>query len=69
MDDPFAVLGLPSTATLAEVRAAMAEDLNAPAALAAIDAWAERQDAAGGSDLGAPGVISRLSDALLGVAL
>ncbi|HUR73307.1 MAG TPA: cysteine--1-D-myo-inosityl 2-amino-2-deoxy-alpha-D-glucopyranoside ligase [Sporichthya sp.] len=61
--------GPDATATLAEVRAALAEDLNAPAALAAIDAWADRQNAAGGSDPGAPGVISRLSDALLGVAL
>jgi L-cysteine:1D-myo-inositol 2-amino-2-deoxy-alpha-D-glucopyranoside ligase len=55
--------------TLAEVRAALAEDLNAPAALAAVDAWAARQAGSGGSDPGAPGIISRLSDALLGVAL
>ena len=61
--------GPDAAGTLAEVRAAMADDLNAPAALAAIDAWAERQNTAGGSDMGAPGVISRLSDALLGVAL
>ncbi len=61
--------GPDATTTLAEVRAALANDLDAPAALAAIDAWAARQQADGGSDPGAPGVISRLSDALLGVAL
>jgi L-cysteine:1D-myo-inositol 2-amino-2-deoxy-alpha-D-glucopyranoside ligase len=61
--------GPDATETLAEVRAALAEDLNAPAALAAVDAWTARQEASGGSDPGAPGVISRLSDALLGVAL
>lgn len=61
--------GPAADATLAEVRAALAENLDAPAALAAIDAWAERQETAGGTDTGAPGVISRLSDALLGVAL
>jgi L-cysteine:1D-myo-inositol 2-amino-2-deoxy-alpha-D-glucopyranoside ligase len=61
--------GPDAAGTLAEVRAALADDLNAPAALAAIDAWTVRQSASGGSDMGAPGVISRLSDALLGVAL
>ncbi len=61
--------GLDATSTLAEVRAALAGDLNAPAGLAAIDAWAAAQNATGGTDLGAPGIISRLSDALLGVAL
>ncbi len=61
--------GPDATETLAAVRAALAHDLDAPTALAAIDAWAARQEAGGGSDLGAPGVLSRLSDALLGVAL
>ncbi|MFC1418861.1 cysteine--1-D-myo-inosityl 2-amino-2-deoxy-alpha-D-glucopyranoside ligase [Streptacidiphilus cavernicola] len=54
---------------LAEVRAALADDLDAPRALAVIDAWAAKQDAQGGDDTGAPGVISRTVDALLGVAL
>ena len=61
--------GPDATDTLAAVRAALANDLDAPAALAAVDAWAARQQADGGTDPGAPGVISRLSDALLGVAL
>ncbi|MEV8095320.1 cysteine--1-D-myo-inosityl 2-amino-2-deoxy-alpha-D-glucopyranoside ligase [Kitasatospora sp. NPDC085879] len=54
---------------LAEVRAALAEDLDAPAALAAVDRWAAAQTADGGEDIGAPGLVSRTVDALLGVAL
>ena len=54
---------------LAEVRAALAEDLDAPAALAAVDRWAAAQAADGGEDTGAPGLVSRTIDALLGVAL
>jgi L-cysteine:1D-myo-inositol 2-amino-2-deoxy-alpha-D-glucopyranoside ligase len=54
--------------TLAAIRGALAADLDAPTALAAIDAWAWRA-ASGGDDPGAPGVISRAVDGLLGVAL
>ncbi|MEV6212161.1 cysteine--1-D-myo-inosityl 2-amino-2-deoxy-alpha-D-glucopyranoside ligase [Kitasatospora sp. NPDC051914] len=54
---------------LAEVRAALADDLDAPAALAAVDRWAAAQAADGGEDTGAPGLVSRTVDALLGVAL
>ena len=61
--------GPDATATLAEVRAALADDLDAPRALAVIDAWAAKQDELGGTDTGAPGVVSRTVDALLGVAL
>ncbi|MEY9966198.1 L-cysteine:1D-myo-inositol 2-amino-2-deoxy-alpha-D-glucopyranoside ligase [Streptacidiphilus sp. MAP12-16] len=61
--------GPDATALLAEVRAALADDLDAPRALAAVDAWAARQDAEGGDETGAPGVVSRMVDALLGVAL
>ncbi|AXI80606.1 cysteine--1-D-myo-inosityl 2-amino-2-deoxy-alpha-D-glucopyranoside ligase [Peterkaempfera bronchialis] len=56
-------------ALLAEVREALADDLDAPGALAAVDRWAERQQAEGGDDAGAPGLVSRAVDALLGVAL
>ncbi|WP_049576194.1 cysteine--1-D-myo-inosityl 2-amino-2-deoxy-alpha-D-glucopyranoside ligase [Streptomyces sp. SBT349] len=56
-------------AVVEEMRAALADDLDAPAALAAVDRWAERQAAAGGGDTGATGVVSRAVDALLGVAL
>ncbi|MFJ6213565.1 cysteine--1-D-myo-inosityl 2-amino-2-deoxy-alpha-D-glucopyranoside ligase [Streptomyces sp. NPDC092296] len=61
--------GPPARELLAEVRAALADDLDAPRALAAVDRWAERQQAEGGTDTGAPGLVSRTVDALLGVAL
>ncbi|GGO82902.1 cysteine--1-D-myo-inosityl 2-amino-2-deoxy-alpha-D-glucopyranoside ligase [Wenjunlia tyrosinilytica] len=54
---------------LREVREALANDLDAPAALAAVDTWAARQQESGGSDISAPGLVSRTVDALLGVAL
>jgi L-cysteine:1D-myo-inositol 2-amino-2-deoxy-alpha-D-glucopyranoside ligase len=50
---------------LARLRAALADDLDTPSALAAVDAWC-RQD---GSDVGAPGLVRDAVDALLGVAL
>ena len=56
---------------LGRVRERLADDLDTPAALAAIDAWAAQAlDAAGGptSD-DAPGLVLDLVDALLGVAL
>lgn len=52
-----------------EVRAALADDLNAPEALAAVDRWCQEQETHGGTDEGAPGLVSRTVDALLGVAL
>lgn len=56
----------PSGAELLEsVRSRLADDLDAPGALAAIDAWA----AAEGDDPQAPGLMRDLADALLGVAL
>jgi L-cysteine:1D-myo-inositol 2-amino-2-deoxy-alpha-D-glucopyranoside ligase len=61
--------GPPAQSVLDEVRAALADDLDAPRALAAVDAWAAEQEAGGGTDTGAPGLVSRLVDALLGVAL
>ncbi|WP_042405562.1 cysteine--1-D-myo-inosityl 2-amino-2-deoxy-alpha-D-glucopyranoside ligase [Streptacidiphilus carbonis] len=61
--------GPDAAATLAEVREALSDDLASPRALAVIDAWAAKQEAEGGADTGAPGVISRTVDALLGVAL
>ncbi|CAM5698830.1 L-cysteine:1D-myo-inositol 2-amino-2-deoxy-alpha-D-glucopyranoside ligase OS=Streptomyces glaucescens OX=1907 GN=mshC PE=3 SV=1 [Streptomyces glaucescens] len=56
-------------ALVEEIRDALANDLDAPAALAAVDRWAELQHAQGGEDAGAPGVVTRAVDALLGVAL
>lgn len=59
--------------TLAAVRAAVANDLDAPAALAAVDAWADlaldsSRDTSDDVE-GAPGVVARAVDALLGVRL
>ncbi|WP_326639154.1 cysteine--1-D-myo-inosityl 2-amino-2-deoxy-alpha-D-glucopyranoside ligase [Streptosporangium sp. NBC_01755] len=54
---------------LDRVRARMADDLDAPGALAVIDDWAERALSEGGSDPGAPVLVGRIADALLGVAL
>ena len=56
-------------AVLAEVRTRLADDLDTPGALAVIDRWAEEQRLRGGDDPSAPGIVSRMSDALLGVAL
>ncbi|MFH9422237.1 cysteine--1-D-myo-inosityl 2-amino-2-deoxy-alpha-D-glucopyranoside ligase [Streptomyces sp. NPDC017529] len=61
--------GPPADALLEEIRTALADDLDSPAALAAVDRWAAAQQADGGSDEGAPGLVSRSVDALLGVAL
>ncbi|GAA2102003.1 cysteine--1-D-myo-inosityl 2-amino-2-deoxy-alpha-D-glucopyranoside ligase [Streptomyces albiaxialis] len=54
---------------LEEVRAALADDLDTASALAAVDRWAASQERSGGDDEGAPGLVSRTVDALLGVAL
>ncbi|MEV5507281.1 cysteine--1-D-myo-inosityl 2-amino-2-deoxy-alpha-D-glucopyranoside ligase [Streptomyces orinoci] len=61
--------GPSADALVEEIREALADDLDAPAALAAVDRWAARQAAEGGTDTGAPGLVSRAVDALLGVAL
>jgi L-cysteine:1D-myo-inositol 2-amino-2-deoxy-alpha-D-glucopyranoside ligase len=54
-------------ATVAAIRAAVADDLDTPTALAAVDAWATTCLHRGGSDPGAPGVLARVLDAILGV--
>ncbi|PZG17429.1 cysteine--1-D-myo-inosityl 2-amino-2-deoxy-alpha-D-glucopyranoside ligase [Nonomuraea aridisoli] len=59
----------PAGELLAQVRERLADDLDAPGALAAIDAWAERATAGQGSDPAAPAAVKDLADALLGVAL
>ncbi|WKX69455.1 cysteine--1-D-myo-inosityl 2-amino-2-deoxy-alpha-D-glucopyranoside ligase [Streptomyces sp. XD-27] len=61
--------GPSAEALVEEIRAALADDLDAPAALAAVDRWAAAQESDGGTDTGAPGLVSRAVDALLGVAL
>ena len=52
-------------ATVAAIRAALRDDLDAPRALAAVDEWA----ATGGEDRHGPAAVGRAVDALLGVAL
>lgn len=67
----------PAEDVVAQVRAALADDLDSPRALAAVDAWAALSLGSGQpggvpeSDLveGAPGVVARAVDALLGVRL
>ncbi|MCX4777336.1 cysteine--1-D-myo-inosityl 2-amino-2-deoxy-alpha-D-glucopyranoside ligase [Streptomyces sp. NBC_01264] len=61
--------GIPADDLVEEVREALSNDLNAPAALAAVDRWVERQLVTDGDDESAPGLVSRTVDALLGVAL
>lgn len=65
--------GPSADATLAAVRAALSNDLDAPSALAAVDAWAEvsldpTRDTSADEE-GAPGVMARTVNALLGVRL
>jgi L-cysteine:1D-myo-inositol 2-amino-2-deoxy-alpha-D-glucopyranoside ligase len=57
--------GLPGERLLDDVRRALADDLDTPAALAAVDAWC----ASGGAEDDAPGLVRDAVDALLGVAL
>jgi L-cysteine:1D-myo-inositol 2-amino-2-deoxy-alpha-D-glucopyranoside ligase len=61
--------GLNADATIAAVRAALADDLDAPTALAAVDAWAGASVAIDGDDTDAPSSVARAVDALLGVRL
>jgi L-cysteine:1D-myo-inositol 2-amino-2-deoxy-alpha-D-glucopyranoside ligase len=61
--------GLNADGVLAQARAALAHDLDAPAALAAVDAWAGASVAIDSDDAEAPVLITRACDALLGVVL
>ena len=53
--------------TVQEVREALADDLDAPAALAAIDRWVHEALTRGGDDEAGPGIVSRAANALLGI--
>jgi len=59
-----AALGL-----LADVRQHLANDLDTPAAMAAIDRWTDETLTLGGSDAAAPALVRDMVDALLGVDL
>ncbi len=54
---------------LREVRERMADDLDTPGALAAVDAWAARAAGGEATDPGAPALVRAIADTLLGVAL
>jgi len=54
---------------LATVRRTLATDLDTPAALAAVDTWADAVLAGGGTDPGAPALMRSTVDSLLGVLL
>ena len=54
---------------LASVRSHLADDLDTPGALAAVDRWVELALSGSGSDPDAPRLARSLVDALLGVAL
>ncbi len=54
---------------LTQMRAALANDLDAPTALAAVDAWAGASNAIDSDDTEAPSLVARAVDALLGIRL
>ena len=56
-------------ALLDRVRALMADDLQAPAALDLIDDWSMQARAGQGDDASAPGLVADIAEALLGVRL
>jgi len=56
-------------AVLAAVRAALSRDLDTPAALAAVDAWADAALAGDGTDESAPDIVKNAVDTLLGIEL
>ena len=61
--------GPPADDTLDALRRHLADDLDAPGAVAAMDRWVAEAEHGRGTDEGAPGVVSRAVNALLGVRL
>jgi L-cysteine:1D-myo-inositol 2-amino-2-deoxy-alpha-D-glucopyranoside ligase len=61
--------GVNAAEVVVQMRAALALDLDAPTALAAVDAWAGATMAMDTDDTDAPGLVRDACDALLGVAL
>ncbi|HEX3206761.1 MAG TPA: class I tRNA ligase family protein, partial [Propionibacteriaceae bacterium] len=61
--------GLNADQVLVQIRRALAHDLDAPTALAAVDAWAGASVAIDSDDTEAPALVARACDALLGVVL
>ncbi|WP_280235915.1 cysteine--1-D-myo-inosityl 2-amino-2-deoxy-alpha-D-glucopyranoside ligase [Nocardia cyriacigeorgica] len=58
-----------ATDTIARLRQHLADDLDTPKALAALDNWADAALTYGGADTSAPSAVARAVDALLGVQL
>jgi L-cysteine:1D-myo-inositol 2-amino-2-deoxy-alpha-D-glucopyranoside ligase len=54
---------------ISTMRTAMASDLDAPAAVAAVDAWAAASLTIDGDDVDAPSLVAQACDSLLGVRL
>lgn len=61
--------GTDAAPVIARVRECLSNDMQCPAALDVIDAWAMEQQAGTGTDPVAPGLIATMCDALLGVRL
>jgi L-cysteine:1D-myo-inositol 2-amino-2-deoxy-alpha-D-glucopyranoside ligase len=61
--------GLNADEVLVQLRAALAQDLDAPSALAAVDAWAGASTAIDSDDAEAPALVAWACEALLGVTL
>jgi L-cysteine:1D-myo-inositol 2-amino-2-deoxy-alpha-D-glucopyranoside ligase len=61
--------GPPADRLLAEVRGRVADDLDTPGAIRAVDGWVATALDSGGRDDAAPGLLADLVDALLGVVL
>jgi L-cysteine:1D-myo-inositol 2-amino-2-deoxy-alpha-D-glucopyranoside ligase len=61
--------GPDATDLVARLRAHLADDLDTPRALAAVDAWAQEARTRPGDDATAPRLVRDAVDALLGVAL
>jgi L-cysteine:1D-myo-inositol 2-amino-2-deoxy-alpha-D-glucopyranoside ligase len=61
--------GLNADEVLVQVRGALAHNLDAPAAVAAVDAWAGASVTIDSDDTEAPALVARACDALLGVVL
>ncbi len=61
--------GPPAEEVLDGVRRQLADDLDAPGALAVVDRWADLALTRGGTDADAPALVARTVDALLGVRL
>ena len=62
-------VGVRGGQVVGQIRAVLADDLDAPAALAAVDAWAGATRVVEGDDAFAPQVVAQACEALLGITL